>query len=105
MDGSGGVWDGIVRGKVKDKIVLHLMIEKEFGKCLEIIGVHVTQHPRCKSHPHTFKEFVIAPIRSGAPLAMTAITRNFPWFIKDLGVSIIGQVRTGRLPEHVSDVD
>ena len=71
------------------------MIEKEFGLSLEIIGVHVMQHPRCKSHPHTFKEFVIAPIHSGAPLAMTAITRNLPWFIKDLGVSIVGQVCTG----------
>ena len=24
---------------------------------------------------------------------MTAITRNLPWFIRDLGVSIVGQVR------------
>src|ERR1700753_3948761 len=27
---------------------------------------------------------------------MTAITRNLPWFVKDFGVSIIGQVRKGR---------
>jgi hypothetical protein len=24
---------------------------------------------------------------------MTTVTRNLPWFIKDLGISIIGQVR------------
>lgn len=42
---------------------------------------------------HSRGEFVIPPIRSGVPLAMTAITRNLPWFVKDLGVSIVGQVR------------
>ena len=25
---------------------------------------------------------------------MTSITRNLPWFIKDLGISIVGKVRT-----------
>jgi len=34
---------------------------------------------------------------------MTAITRNLPWFIKDLGVSIVGRVRTGRLYEYFFD--
>ena len=29
---------------------------------------------------------------------MTAITRNLPWFVKDLGVSIVGQVRVCVLP-------
>lgn len=28
--------------------------------------------------------------------AMTSITRNFPWFIKDLGVAIVGQVCSRR---------
>jgi len=57
--------------------------------------------------PPIFKEFVIAPIRSGAPLAMTAITKNLPWFVKDLGVSIVGQKCYASIVEDLnfSDVE
>lgn len=96
---SGRARDSIIRSKVKDKIILHFSIKKRSGRRLETVGVHVTGNPRLNFPPHAFKEFVIAPIRSGAPLAMTAITRNLPWFVKDLGVSIVGQVHTGRLSE------
>jgi len=48
-----------------------------------------------------------APIRSGAPLVMTAITRNLPWFVKDLGVSIVGQKCYASIVEdlNLSDVE
>ncbi|KXN87232.1 Mannose-P-dolichol utilization defect 1 protein [Leucoagaricus sp. SymC.cos] len=38
---------------------------------------------------------------------MTTITRNFPWFIKDLGVSIVGDVCYTSLVEdlHITDTD
>ena len=29
---------------------------------------------------------------------MTSITRNLPWFIKDLGISIVGKVRISSSP-------
>lgn len=35
--------------------------------------------------------------------AMTSITRNFPWFIRDLGVSIVGKVR-GNLIEYILEL-
>lgn len=34
---------------------------------------------------------------------MTSITRNFPWFIRDLGVSIVGKVR-GNLIEYILEL-
>lgn len=36
---------------------------------------------------------------------MTAITRNLPWFVKDLGVSIVGQVRARALPALLPATD
>lgn len=96
---SGRAWASIIRGKVKDQIVLHLDCQKEAGSTwadrrARDGNFHVSNFPS-----HAISEFVIAPIRSSDPLVMTAITRNLPWFVKDLGVSIIGQVRTGRLYE------
>lgn len=36
---------------------------------------------------------------------ISSITRNLPWFIKDLGVSIIGQVSVSFIVAVASDVD
>jgi mannose-P-dolichol utilization defect protein 1 len=38
---------------------------------------------------------------------MTSITRNLPWFIKDLGISIVGKVRISSspaAPNVISDI-
>lgn len=67
MDLSGRAWDCIVRGKVKDKIVLHLPIEKEFRKRFESISVHVTRDPRCKLHPHTHSSSSLRPFAPVPP--------------------------------------
>ena len=37
-------------------------------------------------------------------MSLSAITRNFPWFIKDLGVSIIGEVSGSHIPAIPSNV-
>lgn len=37
--------------------------------------------------------------------AMTAITRSLPWFVNDLGVSIVGQVRARPLPAATPATD
>jgi len=62
-----------------------------------------------KPYPHTsshiLEEFVIPPIRSGAPLVMTAITRNLPWFVKDIGVSIVGQKCYASIVEDLNFAD
>ena len=38
MDSSGGAWDSIVRSEVKDKIVLHFLIEKETESTLRSLA-------------------------------------------------------------------
>jgi len=74
------------------------LAEKEAESALRSLGARDGKST-LQLYPHAFKESVIAPIRPGASLAMTTITRNLPWFVKDLGVSIVGQVRASRLGE------
>jgi len=49
-------------------------------------------HNRCRQHL----------LASCHPTTMTAITQNLPWFISDLGISIIGQVSAFSLKSSVS---
>lgn len=91
---------GEVVGKESELVVVKslLAVRASAKKMTCQIGTARTWRTRCASSAYRHVLLILLlpppPPPSSSPPKMTAITRNLPWFIKDLGVSIVGQVRT-----------
>ena len=75
---------------------------------LDAIMISEKLHRRrsCSAESHVLSHFVTSVLCLLTGMnSMTAITRNLPWFIKDLGVSIIGTVSASHIHAIPSNVN